>query len=105
MTIPTPARALAGDVALSGELEEIRQILLGERRVHLDRLAWLEDDGTHNFDDKSATSALRSLLIDIDAALQRLQDGTYGTCQDCGRPVPVARLRALPHTTHCVDCA
>jgi RNA polymerase-binding transcription factor DksA len=32
-------------------------------------------------------------------------DGTYGKCLDCGRPIPTERLRALPATTLCVECA
>jgi DnaK suppressor protein len=41
----------------------------------------------------------------IHAALQRIIDRTYGWCEDCGRPIPVARLRAVPTTTSCVECA
>ena len=41
----------------------------------------------------------------IDAALQRIADGTYGICSTCGGIIPIARLRALPATTLCVDCA
>jgi DnaK suppressor protein len=42
---------------------------------------------------------------EIHAALQRMIDGTYGTCLDCGRAIPVARLRAVPTATCCVACA
>lgn len=42
---------------------------------------------------------------EIHAALQRMIDGSYGTCLDCGRTIPVARLRAVPTTTFCVECA
>ncbi|NND85643.1 MAG: hypothetical protein HKN46_10895 [Acidimicrobiia bacterium] len=41
----------------------------------------------------------------IDLALERLDTGTYGNCEDCGEPIPIERLRALPHTTRCVSCA
>jgi len=44
-------------------------------------------------------------LADIDAARGRLADGTYGVCADCGRPIPVDRLRARPTATRCVACA
>jgi RNA polymerase-binding transcription factor DksA len=37
-------------------------------------------------------------------ALHRLDDGTYGTCADCGLPIPQRRLRARPEATRCVDC-
>jgi DnaK suppressor protein len=40
----------------------------------------------------------------VDAALARLDAGTYGTCQRCGRPVAAARLEALPWAAHCIEC-
>ena len=44
------------------------------------------------------------LLKDVEDALQRIEDGTYGTCQECGQKVNKERLNALPHTPYCVDC-
>jgi RNA polymerase-binding transcription factor DksA len=38
-------------------------------------------------------------------ALERIERGTYGTCKECGKAIPVDRLRALPHATACVGCA
>ena len=38
-------------------------------------------------------------------ALQRLQDGTYGICTECGKRIELARLEALPDATTCIDCA
>ena len=38
------------------------------------------------------------------AALDRLDNGSYGTCQACQQPIASARLEALPHTTHCISC-
>lgn len=40
----------------------------------------------------------------IRLALQAIEDGSYGTCSDCGRPIPPERLEALPEATRCVDC-
>jgi RNA polymerase-binding protein DksA len=40
----------------------------------------------------------------VDGALARLDDGTYGTCVRCGRPIAAARLDALPWAAHCIDC-
>ncbi|MBX9872375.1 MAG: TraR/DksA family transcriptional regulator [Burkholderiaceae bacterium] len=40
----------------------------------------------------------------IDAALQRIADGVYGICVDCGQVIPVARLHAAPETPRCVAC-
>ncbi|PUE43075.1 TraR/DksA C4-type zinc finger protein [Limnohabitans sp. Bal53] len=43
-------------------------------------------------------------LGDIDAALERIQAGTYGTCTDCGVSIPPARLNAYPTAKRCIDC-
>lgn len=40
----------------------------------------------------------------IDAALARVDSGTYGTCESCGNAIPEARLEALPEATLCVSC-
>ena len=40
----------------------------------------------------------------VDAALARLDDGTYGTCAQCGRPIAAERLEALPWAAHCIEC-
>ena len=45
------------------------------------------------------------LLEDVDAALLRIEAGTYGNCQQCGRPVSKERLNAMPHTPWCIVCA
>ena len=43
-------------------------------------------------------------LKKIDQAIQRLEDGTYGRCEECEREISEARLRALPFATLCRDC-
>jgi len=43
-------------------------------------------------------------LAAVDAALARLDDGTYGLCVRCGRPIAPERLAALPWAAHCIDC-
>jgi DnaK suppressor protein len=45
------------------------------------------------------------LLSDIEFALQRLREGTYGICDRCGREISERRLQALPWTQLCLDCA
>ncbi len=47
----------------------------------------------------------RGHLADIDAALARLDEGTYGACTACGRPIPPERLEALPWTALCIECS
>jgi RNA polymerase-binding protein DksA len=44
------------------------------------------------------------LLAAIDAALKRIDDGTFGVCRSCGQPIDPERLEALPYTTQCIDC-
>ncbi len=43
-------------------------------------------------------------LAEIDKALDRLEQGTYGKCLNCGTPIPEERLRAMPLTLYCVQC-
>jgi RNA polymerase-binding protein DksA len=45
-----------------------------------------------------------AVLAAIDAALRRIEDGTYGTCQRCGKPIAPERLEALPYAELCIDC-
>lgn len=47
----------------------------------------------------------RGELRDIDAALSRIDEGTYGVCVRCGQPIGDERLEFLPTTTVCADCA
>ena len=44
-------------------------------------------------------------LREIERALRRLDDGSYGECTECGEPIPERRLAALPYTSLCIDCA
>jgi len=47
----------------------------------------------------------RMELSRIEAALRSIDDGTYGTCTNCGNPIAVERLEAIPWAAHCIDCA
>jgi DnaK suppressor protein len=47
----------------------------------------------------------RTRLQDIEAALTRLHDGSYGTCEHCGRSIAAERLEARPSARTCIDCA
>ena len=51
------------------------------------------------------TAQARQRIEDVDAALRRLDRGTYGACRSCRRPIPVVRLEAVPEATQCVSCA
>ena len=43
-------------------------------------------------------------LEQVEAALRRLDEGTFGACVRCGRPIAAERLEALPWAAHCIDC-
>ena len=47
----------------------------------------------------------RQLLVDIDAALERMEEGYYGDCLECGEPIHPGRLDANPTATLCINCA
>ncbi|MGW6978300.1 TraR/DksA family transcriptional regulator [Streptomyces sp. NPDC054932] len=49
-------------------------------------------------------AANRQVLKEIEEAFARIDDGSYGTCSSCSRPVPEERLEILPHTRYCVSC-
>ena len=43
-------------------------------------------------------------LSQIDRALEKLKNGSYGTCESCSKKIPVGRLQALPYSTFCISC-
>jgi DnaK suppressor protein len=66
----------------------------------------LGDLGSETFEHEKNQSLLEQVadeLQQIEAASQRLEQGTYGTCQACGRPIGAERLDAQPATRFCVD--
>jgi RNA polymerase-binding protein DksA len=65
------------------------------------------DVATETFDrelDYTLEENEERLLQAIDAALERIEAGTYGICANCGQPIGEERLEALPWTTQCIDC-
>jgi DnaK suppressor protein len=52
----------------------------------------------------SLTDSERTALRQIDEAIARIDDGTYGSCLNCGVPMSEKRLTAVPWTPYCVDC-
>lgn len=43
-------------------------------------------------------------LAEIDSAFERIRDGLYGICNDCEKPIPIARMQAIPFATRCLKC-
>jgi RNA polymerase-binding transcription factor DksA len=44
------------------------------------------------------------VIADIERAIARIRDGTYGSCESCTRPIAAERLEVLPYARLCVDC-
>lgn len=75
----------------------------------LDEYGYDAGDRAVQADDKDRagrlTEAQRAELYAVDAALTRIEEGTYGECVSCGENISAARLRAVPQTALCVACA
>lgn len=94
-------------------LNERKQELLDEAGKTVDGM---DDNG--NFPDPADRASMesdrnfelrirdreRKLIAKIDEALRRLEDGTYGVCEECGETIGTARLKARPVTTLCIEC-
>jgi RNA polymerase-binding transcription factor DksA len=66
------------------------------------------DLGTQGFEEELTLDLLESeeqLIEEVNAALARLDEGTFGRCEACRQPIPRARLRAIPYARCCVACA
>jgi DnaK suppressor protein len=66
------------------------------------------DPGTQAADGRLALTLLGTeaeALSEVNAALDRIERGTFGRCEACGRPVGRARLNVLPQARHCIACA
>jgi RNA polymerase-binding transcription factor len=102
-------------------LTELRQRLLSERdkilalyREDVHAAREIQEEGTEDFEELAAMDLDRELLLvlseaereriqEIDDALERMADGTYGVCQQSGRPIDLARLREVPWARYCVE--
>ena len=127
-----PAKA-AAKKALKPEdktfLQEQRELLLAERatytqqaetlRAEADQLAEDMEPGDIQFDEESGeggtmnvererdlalSAQAQAAVEEIDKALVKIGSGSYGYCEQCGQPIPKARLRALPYASLCVAC-
>jgi RNA polymerase-binding protein DksA len=67
----------------------------------------LADIATHTYDrelDSTLEESEEVHLSHVEAALKRIDAGTYGICENCGRPIQPERLEAMPWVTLCIDC-
>ncbi|HEX4130106.1 MAG TPA: TraR/DksA C4-type zinc finger protein [Pirellulales bacterium] len=68
----------------------------------------MADLGSDNFEQEFTLSLMENeeeVLSRIEAALERIEDTTYGICDECGCKIPKARLNAIPYAPTCVRCA
>jgi DnaK suppressor protein len=104
------------------ELDQFRQMLEERREDILRNLSraqregrGLEGDCPKDMGDRSVTSFSKELLFhqsterrmllrSIEAALERIRDGTFGECIGCGERISAKRLDAMPFTAYCRDC-
>ena len=101
-------------------LLEIRDRLMGEVNHLIESVPQKANGGgdlshvpTHNADrdsegldsDLEVIHSEETILADVREALNRVDQGTYGKCQECGVDIDEARLDALPYTPYCIDCA
>jgi DnaK suppressor protein len=89
---------------------EAREVLLRRRRYLFDDGGPPPGDPSARWSDYEAalepvSEVVRRELAEIDAALLRIEQGRYGTCQSCGGPMGLQRLRALPEARYCVACS
>lgn len=103
-------------------LERFKIILLEEKRRILNDIEKLVKesnelgkDGTMDIGDEasdlsnrqlllSLSEADRKKLLDIEEALERIEEGTYGICEECGEPISIERLEVKPTAIYCVEC-
>ena len=76
---------------------------LGDNSPFADEVDLIQEN-----ENREMSFATRSMLVErankLAEALERLREGEYGTCQECGEPIAPARLRAMPEVTTCVRC-
>lgn len=112
---PPPDQTDDRDARLRTELTDEQVRLVGQLE-ELDDEQGSEGDYDENFADSGQVAAeqgetrslalqLREQLDEVETALARLDDGTYGTCEVCGEAIPDPRLEALPTTRWCITHA
>ena len=96
---------------LQGQIDQMgdEQVALGEDQgLEMGALGnHMADDAGNLFEAQrlaTISEDLRDSLVQVDAALERMDGGQFGTCQRCGNPIDPERLEALPHAAFCIDC-
>lgn len=106
-------RLLALRSRLRGDVSQMADAALRKNRMDGGREIssmpiHMADLGSDNFEQEFTLSLMENeegTLDLIELALERIEDGSYGVCDECGAKIPKARLNALPYTPLCVKCA
>ncbi|MBA7623505.1 RNA polymerase-binding transcription factor DksA [subsurface metagenome] len=102
------ARLESEQKRLNEELEQLKSSVrpANERREG-SPFGKREEEATESFElERRLTleKRLRDQLADVGHALQKFEDGSYGLCDNCGKPIAPARMEALPRASLCLDC-
>jgi len=101
-------RLLALRASLLGDMTQMEDDSLKDHSKTSSIPTDMEELGSDNADQELTLSLLggeEDALDQIEAALQRIEDGSYGQCEECGEQIPKSRLEAIPYTAQCVRCA
>jgi DnaK suppressor protein len=101
--------------ALRERLESQRQEILDMYKQDVRAGQESADDGTEDIVDRannaynrelmfSLSDSERQMVLQIEAALARMDAGTYGRCANCGNAIAIRRLEAVPYARFCIDC-
>ena len=92
---------------MRGELDKSIAVLQGEQpaeRIGSDSPQDPADAGTNLSENDRTQAVLEAAKAQLRAVLDPVEHGTYGTCADCGSPIPEGRLDARPEAARCVKC-
>ena len=102
-------RLLALRARLLGEMTQMADAALNNGGNEPSNMpTHMADLGSDNFEQELTLSLMggeEDTLDQIEAALARVEEGTYGRCEACDEEIPAVRLEAIPYATFCVNCA
>ena len=106
-------RLLALRARLRGDVNQMADAALNKSRSEANgdlssMPIHMADIGSDNFEQEFTLSLMESeesTLSKIEVSLERIEEGTYGQCEECGVKIPKTRLNAIPYATLCVKCA
>jgi len=112
------------------QLKQFRQLLITERAKFADEIRSIIKENARNPREASGdlsaytvhmadmaadtyerelstnlVSSEQEVLYQIDDALKRIDEGSFGVCQQCNKPITMSRLKAVPYASHCISCA